>query len=1177
MIYNYLKNLGCILLVCAGLSVKSQTAYSENFGTGNTFPGAWTLAQSDWIVDPGVSNGGGVPDCNVAGSSGQSLMAGAAGSAGTWYSTSEPFSTIGFTNMLLKWNGYRSTGAPALTVEMSSDNVTFTPLSFTDVTTDDAWHALTPIAVPAAFENKTTVYIRWSYTAVGSGNFLGFDDIDVSGTPSPVYYWDGVGALNQFTSWWSNPNATGTNPASFTFNNQVFNLFPNATSATAVTLGSAWTVGGTGTKVNVGDGTTGFNFNLGAVLTIFSGGKLVVLNTSTVTIANTTFPATGDVTLNSGSTVDYAQANSTMWALTHSHLTVSGGTDKTQPGNLVINGDLNLNGTNLTMSNSSLISLTINGQILGSGVIKTGNSKLNIGGSGAFGTITFGTGSTVKTVNQFNVNRGSTGSVVLGSDLTVNSTSNLQNGTINIAGKNLTLNGAITFPATSANGSFIPSITTSLNIGGAGSITNNLLFSGSTSMANIILNRAGATLNLGSAVDIYGDITPTAGTIASGSNLTLKSDASHKGRIGQIGASGGFTGSPTVELYKSAGLTGWVNLCSSGVTGNSISNWNSAFAITCSSGCPDGTGVSNVAFTSMYTYDQSTFSGDDADASHYIDIGTTGGTGQSLNSKVGYWVYLGNGFPNTSSIMINLTGGVNTKASSGAIALSNSFGASATDGWNLIANPYPSPISVANILNAIGSASANIDNTFYAYDPDAATNSPMTIIPMGQAFSVRSLVGSVNLTPDETWKTSTNNNTEIFKTTSSSPMYWNDFMLNLTSSTFTTGFTAQSYFTFGNTNTNGFDNGKDAYYLANSVDIGYPEMFSTTGSDKFLRNALPMPSGLVTIPLTIRTGTAFAGVYQITPANLNKLPAGACVVLYDIANNVSHNLKSGAYTATIAANATTPQFELRITLNPATMTSSMNNPMCSKINNGSIIAKGSSTGPWDYTWKDASDNIIKTTSNVSVPDTLKNLGMGTYKVDIGTVSTCNNASQTFNMISTAALPVSAFSVNKDTLYIGGSTQFIFTNNSTNSNTYSWNFGDGNTSNLANPTYMYGTAGDYKVSLTAINSACGDSSNYNYYVHAVNTPTLSGINALAGTDNNIKIGKDSKGLFVQMNYDKNTQATVTISNVLGQTLMSPRIIEGDTEKFYFDVNAKDQLLLITVTTSEKRITQRVFNN
>lgn len=50
----------------------------------------------------------------------------------------------------------------------------------------------------------------------------------------------------------------------------------------------------------------------------------------------------------------------------------------------------------------------------------------------------------------------------------------------------------------------------------------------------------------------------------------------------------------------------------------------------------------------------------------------------------------------------------------------------------------------------------------------------------------------------------------------------------------------------------------------------------------------------------------------------------------------------------------------------------------------------------------------------------------------------------------------------------------FTNNSASASSYLWNFGDGNTSTLANPSHTYAAAGSYNVCLTAYDD-CGDSS------------------------------------------------------------------------------------------------------
>ena len=65
------------------------------------------------------------------------------------------------------------------------------------------------------------------------------------------------------------------------------------------------------------------------------------------------------------------------------------------------------------------------------------------------------------------------------------------------------------------------------------------------------------------------------------------------------------------------------------------------------------------------------------------------------------------------------------------------------------------------------------------------------------------------------------------------------------------------------------------------------------------------------------------------------------------------------------------------------------------------------------------------------------------------------------------LPVSAFTFSPATIVPWD--VVTFTNTTTEGVTYSWNFGDGNTSTDENPTNMYTAAGTYTVTLTATNA------------------------------------------------------------------------------------------------------------
>ncbi len=93
---------------------------------------------------------------------------------------------------------------------------------------------------------------------------------------------------------------------------------------------------------------------------------------------------------------------------------------------------------------------------------------------------------------------------------------------------------------------------------------------------------------------------------------------------------------------------------------------------------------------------------------------------------------------------------------------------------------------------------------------------------------------------------------------------------------------------------------------------------------------------------------------------------------------------------------------------------------------------------------------------------------GVYDVEF-TVSNAagSNTVVLTDHVSVGALPVAGFDLN----YEPGTTTIELTNNSTAANTYSWNFGDGNTSSEVNPNHQYNEEGTYTVELVVTNE-CG---------------------------------------------------------------------------------------------------------
>ncbi|AFV25370.1 cell surface protein [Methanolobus psychrophilus R15] len=99
---------------------------------------------------------------------------------------------------------------------------------------------------------------------------------------------------------------------------------------------------------------------------------------------------------------------------------------------------------------------------------------------------------------------------------------------------------------------------------------------------------------------------------------------------------------------------------------------------------------------------------------------------------------------------------------------------------------------------------------------------------------------------------------------------------------------------------------------------------------------------------------------------------------------------------------------------------------------------------------------------------------GIYNVSLNATNVGgSNVSTQTNYITTAYVPVAGFTSNVTS---GAAPLAVsFTDQSTNATAWYWDFGDGITSALQNPTHTYMDVGTYNVSLTAINAVSGNNS------------------------------------------------------------------------------------------------------
>jgi hypothetical protein len=276
-----------------------------------------------------------------------------------------------------------------------------------------------------------------------------------------------------------------------------------------------------------------------------------------------------------------------------------------------------------------------------------------------------------------------------------------------------------------------------------GTIIDNggtLLFNGSTATQSLILNNPLDITNItvdntsdvavtSGSINLTGTFTLTNGSFATNDSLTLISDPAGTARIAEITSAGAINGDITMERYIDAGATYW-RYFGSAVQGATLAQYNDDFT---TSGYP-GSAFPSFNFISAYWYDE-TVAG--------VGAGWVGATSSAdvLEVGRGWQVWCGDTITGTAPFTVDLRG----PANQGDINLPVSFtnnGEPDDDGWNLVANPYPSTID----WDDLDWTKTNVANGIYILNPDteqyatyvagAGANGGTQFIASQQAFYV---------------------------------------------------------------------------------------------------------------------------------------------------------------------------------------------------------------------------------------------------------------------------------------------------------------------------------------------------------------------------------------------------------------------------------------------------------
>ena len=694
-------------------------------------------------------------------------------------------------------------------------------------------------------------------------------------------------------------NCDGTSGAQ-TIGGYTYNILKSNNIA-GVTLVAAATV----TSLKVGDVTPNSIFsdggfqvtgNAAGVLTVSAGSTLNIGSTAVATA--TTFPTnfiTGNITLDAASTVAYnaniaAQAVSGTPASYGNLILNTGGTAsvKTAVAALTIKNNLTIN-TNTTFADgSSLISgpgisagtFTISGM----GVFTMTNTTTTTGSYQAgsfpiFQTYSFASGSTVNyngeasqplyaisspgygnvTISTGTLTslKTASGSLTLQGDLTIaNATSKFNGGT------NLTHYLAGNW---SNSGTFTYSTGSTIIMNGSGTNTS---IGGSqiTTFDNLKVDKSlGGSVTLNNEVDVTGIVETTTGTLVSGGNLKLISNNSQTALISGAG-SGTVTGNVTIQRYVPSSSYGYKYISSP-----FTSLLSSAFS---------GYLSTNATISTFYSYDESKTS------AGWTSFSST------LSPMAGYAANLrpGSDFSNNMS----LTGAVNNNNMSVTLYNHNN---TYTQGFNLVGNPYPSPIDwdvLYGLSSSIGGSvyffNQNTDQysgTYSSYVNGVGSGS--NIISAFQGFFV-------NVTAVGSPGSGTLNFTNAVRTTTLNPSFKVAHIDPRPILTFTAAFDQDGAIPdpfiiyLDNQTTRRFDAQYDALKLMNT-NATVPNLYEISDNSHILSiSGIPEPiDSLTRIPMGIKT--LKDGWINLVSTDLSKLPSNLTFYLEDKTSNVRQDLR----------------------------------------------------------------------------------------------------------------------------------------------------------------------------------------------------------------------------------------------------------------------------------------------
>ncbi len=301
------------------------------------------------------------------------------------------------------------------------------------------------------------------------------------------------------------------------------------------------------------------------------------------------------------------------------------------------------------------------------------------------------------------------------------------------------------------------------------------------------------------------------------------------------------------------------------------------------------------------------------------------------------------------------------------------------DGLNLIANPYPSSI---NWDSQEGWEKHNMSGVIYVWDASISqfktymnglgTNGASSILDPMQAFWVLASDSDPTIEINEKAKA-------IYSDQTSTP---SEFM----KVSIAKGILVDELIITSSQNSqDGFDATQDAFKFDGFGIVPNISCVSSDGVGLAI-NDTPLldEASSVSIYIDIRQ----EGDYALSFEGVQDYIKHQCVFVEDLITNEIYDLTAVSeftFNSEIVDNQ--ERFVIQI---GSPITAEVVNVACAEESTGSILATGTGSGPWDYSWFDADMNLIGQTLAEEGPFSITDLAAGEYSVQVDNNDFCNS-------------------------------------------------------------------------------------------------------------------------------------------------------------------------------------------